>query len=93
MNNLHKHYLKLLLQHKGMALLGMLLAVITAFSGIALLAVSGWFISAAALAGLSAASAHAFNFSPPGHWFGACRSPELPDAMLSASLVMKRHCE
>lgn len=66
MNNLHRHYLKLLLQHKGMALLGMLLAVITAFSGIALLAVSGWFISAAALAGLSAASAHAFNFFTPG---------------------------
>ncbi|WP_299182439.1 amino acid ABC transporter ATP-binding/permease protein [uncultured Neptuniibacter sp.] len=66
MSSLHKLYLKLLFQNKGMVLLGILLAVITAFSGIALLAVSGWFISAAALAGLTAASAHAFNFFTPG---------------------------
>lgn len=59
-------YFALLLQEKGMALLGILLAVLTAYSGIALLAVSGWFISAAALAGLSVTAAHAFNFFTPG---------------------------
>ncbi|MDO6512573.1 amino acid ABC transporter ATP-binding/permease protein [Neptuniibacter sp. 2_MG-2023] len=66
MNNVKRHYLKLLRQEYKMALLGVLLAVITAYSGIALLAVSGWFISAAALAGLSAVAAHSFNFFAPG---------------------------
>ncbi|PXF32141.1 hypothetical protein WH50_05945 [Pokkaliibacter plantistimulans] len=66
MTPLQKHYFGLLWQHKGMALLGVLLAVITAVAGIALLAVSGWFISAAALAGLTAVSAIEFNFLTPG---------------------------
>ncbi|MDH2432450.1 ATP-binding cassette domain-containing protein [Pokkaliibacter sp. MBI-7] len=66
MTPLQKHYFALLWQHKGMALLGVLLAVITAIAGIALLAVSGWFISAAALAGLTAVSAIEFNFFTPG---------------------------
>jgi len=59
-------YWRLLWQQKKMALLGLLLAVFTAYCGIALLAVSGWFISAAALAGLTATSAMAFNFFTPG---------------------------
>lgn len=59
-------YWRLLLQERGVLLLGLTLSIITAFAGIALLAVSGWFISAAALAGLSAAAAHAFNFFTPG---------------------------
>lgn len=63
---MHKLYWKLLFAERGVLLLGSTLAVITAFAGIALLAVSGWFISAAALAGLSAAAAHAFNFFTPG---------------------------
>jgi ATP-binding cassette subfamily C protein CydC len=66
MPNVKRLYLKLLLQERKMALLGIILAVLTAYSGIALLAVSGWFISAAALAGLSAVAAHAFNFFAPG---------------------------
>lgn len=66
MNALQRHYLRLLWQHKGLSLLGVALAVLTAFAGIALLAVSGWFISAAALAGLSVATAQVFNFFTPG---------------------------
>ena len=61
-----KHYWSLLLAERGVFLLGLTLSIITAFAGIALLAVSGWFISAAALAGVTAAAAHAFNFFTPG---------------------------
>lgn len=66
MTQLQRHYLQLLWQQKRMALLGVLLAIITALAGIALLATSGWFISAAALAGLSAATAIKFDFFTPG---------------------------
>lgn len=59
-------YLQLLFRQKGMLLIGISLALLTAFSGIALLAYSGWFISAAAIAGASLVSAHAFNFFTPG---------------------------
>ena len=63
---MHKLYWRLLMEERGVLLLGLILSVITAFAGTALLAVSGWFISAAALAGLTAATAHAFNFFTPG---------------------------
>ncbi len=66
MTGLQQHYFRLLSQQRKMALLGIFLAVLTAFSGIALLAVSGWFISAAALAGLSSLAALEFNFFTPG---------------------------
>jgi len=66
MINLKQHYLALLVHERRYALLGTLLTIVTAFSGIALLAVSGWFISAAAVAGLSAITAHTFNFFTPG---------------------------
>ena len=46
-------------------LLGMLLAVITALANSALLGVSGWFITATFLAGLSASAAAAFNIFIP----------------------------
>jgi ATP-binding cassette subfamily C protein CydC len=46
--------------------LGSLLGLVTLLAGIGLLALSGWFISAAACAGLGAASAAAFNFFRPG---------------------------
>ena len=61
-----RHYWSLLLAERGVFLLGLTLSIVTAFAGIALLAVSGWFISAAALAGITAAAAHAFNFFTPG---------------------------
>jgi len=67
MTELQRHYFRLLSQQKKLALLGIFLAVLTAFSGIALLAVSGWFISAAALAGLAGSVvALEFNFFTPG---------------------------
>ncbi len=50
---------------RGKLLFGMLLSSVTVLSGIALLGLSGWFITAAAIAGLSAATAFAFDvFSP-----------------------------
>ncbi len=66
MPELLKRYFQLLWQQRGIAALGLLLATITALSGIALLAVSGWFISATALAGLSLVAAHGFNYFAPG---------------------------
>ncbi|WP_221794250.1 amino acid ABC transporter ATP-binding/permease protein [Oceanobacter mangrovi] len=66
MKNLRQYYFELLSQQQRLVLFGILLAVLTAFSGIALLAVSGWFISAAALAGLSTIAAFEFNFFTPG---------------------------
>ncbi|SIS41580.1 amino acid ABC transporter ATP-binding/permease protein [Neptunomonas antarctica] len=61
-----KRYFCLLWEQRSMAVIGLLLATITAIAGIALLAVSGWFISATALAGLSLAGAHSFNYFAPG---------------------------
>ncbi|NNG00692.1 MAG: thiol reductant ABC exporter subunit CydC [Desulfobacteraceae bacterium] len=45
--------------------LGILLGTIALISAVGLLALSGWFISACAAAGLSAATAHLFNFFYP----------------------------
>lgn len=45
---------------------GFLLVVIAGAAGIALLGLSGWFISAAAFAGLSAVTASQFNYLLPG---------------------------
>jgi ATP-binding cassette subfamily C protein CydC len=61
-----KRYFILLWEQRAMAVIGLLLATITAIAGIALLAVSGWFISATALAGLSIVGAHSFNYFAPG---------------------------
>jgi len=49
----------------GKMALGTLMGLITVASSVGLLALSGWFISAAAYAGLSSASAHLFNFFFP----------------------------
>lgn len=45
---------------------GMALAVVTALAGLGLLALSGWFITATALAGMTAAAALAFDVFVPG---------------------------
>ncbi|WP_028468337.1 amino acid ABC transporter ATP-binding/permease protein [Neptunomonas japonica] len=66
MPRLVARYFSLLWEQRSMAVIGLLLATITAIAGIALLAVSGWFISATALAGLSIAGAHSFNYFAPG---------------------------
>ena len=49
----------------GRMALGTLLGLVTIIAGVGLLSLSGWFISAAAFAGLSSASAHLFNFFYP----------------------------
>lgn len=49
----------------GWMALGTLLGIVTVAAGAGLLALSGWFISAAALAGLTPETAHLFNFFYP----------------------------
>ncbi len=66
MPRLVKRYFLLLWQQRTMATLGLLTATITAIAGISLLAVSGWFISATAVAGLSIIGAQSFNYFAPG---------------------------
>lgn len=47
-------------------LIGLLLSVVTLMAGIGLLSLSGWFLSATAVAGLTVASLQAFNYFTPG---------------------------
>ncbi len=54
-----------LAERRAMLMTGALLAAIAALSGIALLGVSGWFITMTALAGLSAATALTFDVFVP----------------------------
>lgn len=59
--------MRLFRQEAGFKLkLGALLAALTALFGLGLLALSGWFIAATALAGLSLATAMAFDVFAPG---------------------------
>ena len=59
-------FLKLYRRHLGPLLLGILLAIITLLASLSLLSLSGWFITATAIAGLSVAAAQTFNFFTPG---------------------------
>ncbi len=59
-------YLKLYRKHWGALSVGMLLALATLLFSLGLLALSGWFITATALAGLTAATAQTFDFFSPG---------------------------
>lgn len=52
-------------ERRPMLLLGTALAAVTVLAGMALLGLSGWFISATAIAGLSAATALAFDVFMP----------------------------
>jgi len=52
-------------ERRAMLLAGMALAAATVLAGIALLGLSGWFITATAIAGLSAATAFAFDVFAP----------------------------
>lgn len=63
--NLIKLFLPLLRRQWLMMFTGLLLAFITLVAGIGLLSLSGWFLSATAVAGLSLATAQAFNFFTP----------------------------
>lgn len=59
--------MRLFRQEAGFTLkLGALLAALTALFGLGLLALSGWFVAATALAGLSLATAMAFDVFAPG---------------------------
>ncbi len=58
-------YLRLYRQHWGMLSLGLLLTLCTLGAGLGLLSLSGWFLSAAAVAGLSVASRDSFNYMTP----------------------------
>ncbi|WP_420959683.1 thiol reductant ABC exporter subunit CydC [Brucella sp. IR073] len=52
-------------ERRGMMLAGMVFATSTILAGIALLGLSGWFITATAIAGMSAATAFAFDVFAP----------------------------
>ncbi|NMH66446.1 heme ABC transporter ATP-binding protein/permease CydC [Shewanella salipaludis] len=58
-------FLRLFKRQWQILLLGMLLSLFTLAAGIGLLSLSGWFLSATAVAGLSLATAQAFNFFTP----------------------------
>ncbi len=58
-------FIKQLSAHKSELAIGIVLSITLAISSIALLSLSGWFISAAAFAGLSIATASAFNYFLP----------------------------
>ena len=59
-------FIKLYRQHIGLLSLGILLSIVTLIASLGLLTLSGWFITASAIAGLSAVTAHTFNFFTPG---------------------------
>ena len=59
-------YLRLTGKYSGRFTLGYLLSVVTLVASVGLLALSGWFITATALAGLTVATAQVFNFFTPG---------------------------
>jgi ATP-binding cassette subfamily C protein CydC len=59
-------FIALLSKHARWVILGLILSLLTVIAAVGLLAVSGWFISAAAYAGLSLATAAQFNYLIPG---------------------------
>jgi ATP-binding cassette subfamily C protein CydC len=59
-------YLRQMRPHLGWVLLGAWLGLLTLVASIGLLSLSGWFISATALAGLAGLGAQQFNFFTPG---------------------------
>lgn len=58
-------FIKLFKRQWFMMLIGLFLTCTTIIAGIGLLSLSGWFLSATAIAGLTAATALAFNFFTP----------------------------
>ncbi|MFO8140970.1 MAG: thiol reductant ABC exporter subunit CydC, partial [Marinobacter sp.] len=58
-------FVKLLWPHRGWVTLAMFFALLTLLASIGLLALSGWFLSASAVAGLSVASAYMFDIFTP----------------------------
>ena len=58
-------YIKLFKKQWLMMCTGLLLSTIALLAGIGLLSLSGWFLSASAVAGLTLAGAHGFNYFTP----------------------------
>lgn len=58
-------FLRLYRQHWLSLSIGLLLAFVTLVAGMGLLSLSGWFLSAAAVAGLAAATRDTFNYMTP----------------------------
>ncbi|MBM9535849.1 thiol reductant ABC exporter subunit CydC [Desulfobulbus alkaliphilus] len=58
-------FIKLLWPHRGWVMLAMFFTLLTLLANIGLLALSGWFLSASAVAGLSVASAYMFDIFTP----------------------------
>lgn len=59
-------FIRMMGPHKNWVLLGMVLGMATLLASIGLMTLSGWFISAAALAGASTLTARQFNYFTPG---------------------------
>ena len=58
-------FIKLLHPHRLWAFWSLVTGILTLFASIGLLALSGWFLSASAVVGLSLTTAHLFNFHTP----------------------------
>ncbi|MCH1929286.1 cysteine/glutathione ABC transporter ATP-binding protein/permease CydC [Shewanella sp. A25] len=58
-------FIRLFSRHWLMMVVGLLLTLITLMAGIGLLSLSGWFLSATAVAGLTVLTSEAFNFFTP----------------------------
>jgi ATP-binding cassette subfamily C protein CydC len=72
-------YLALYKRHKWMLTLGIVLAIVTLLASIGLLTLSGWFLSASAVAGFAGLYSFNYMLRPPG--FAVPPSPVLPDAI------------
>lgn len=59
-------FIKLFKHQWLMMLMGLFLSVVTLMAGIGLLSLSGWFLSASAVAGLTLATSQIFNYFTPG---------------------------
>ncbi|AMO56931.1 heme ABC transporter ATP-binding protein/permease CydC [Endozoicomonas montiporae] len=59
-------FIKLYRRYPGAMSLGVLLSITTLLASLGLLALSGWFITSTAIAGLVLATAQSFNFFTPG---------------------------
>lgn len=58
-------FIKLFKRQWGMMFIGLLLSIITLLAGIGLLSLSGWFLSATAVAGLTLVATQSFNYFTP----------------------------
>ncbi|HCD13273.1 MAG TPA: cysteine/glutathione ABC transporter ATP-binding protein/permease CydC, partial [Shewanella sp.] len=58
-------FIRLFRRQSLMMFVGLLLTVTTLMAGIGLLSLSGWFLSATAVAGLALVTAEAFNYFTP----------------------------